>query len=460
VLKSNLSIAFDFLGQNIAASRLSQLKKLLYTNDKLEPIVEWVLLGRKHDRYALRITVSFILFFALILSFYLGCVKAETDVWQIHDVINPSIGQVSWSEEGVIAHAPSWIADGTWYQASMTQSLVGPSDIFVSTYEMFNWTLLQPTAEELYGANFVSVSSFQNRVIDNPSPWLNFSWSIDTNWYGVPLNTTRVIFSFNSTNSTTELWMWFHITHTPEYLVGQGNLENLLTGFDLTPISVGSLSRWELYKDYNEGEQYYNLHFEAPANILSQHSDNYTLTLPVSTNYQGYTFKINQIIDVNMPANTEIKQTFPSSKYSENTATFIIARGDEYPSSYKVISGSPAESLAKIVQNDAIIWFTTPGGWAAFASLLVLSITGLRGRTIWRRNKLYHHLYKSMVTLYDLYSQDLQKFRQEMEAISASIFKMLIEDKITDEQFEKLLKRRDDLLERSTPTTSSDKTQQ
>jgi len=411
-------------------------------------------LGRKHGRYGLRISLLFILFSILIFSFTLGCVKAETDVWQIHDVINPSIGQVSWSEEGVLPQAPSWISDGAWYQASMTQSLVGPNDIFVSTYEMFSWSLLQPTAEELYDANFASFSSFQNRVVANPSPWLNFSWSVDTNWYNVPLNTTRVNFSYDATDSTTELWMWFHITRTPEYLVGQGNLENWLTGFNLTPISVGSLSRWELYKDYNEDEQYYSLHFEAPANILSQHGDYNTLTLPVSANYQGYTFKINQVIDVNMPANTEIKQTFPSSTHSENTATFTIARGDQYPSNYTVISGSPAESLGEILLNDASLWFTTPAGWAALASLLVLSITGLRGRTLWRRNKLYHHLFKTMVTIYDLYSQDLQKFQQEMKNISASIFKMLIDDKITDEQFEKLLKRRDDLLERSNPAAS------
>jgi hypothetical protein len=412
-------------------------------------------LWKKRGYYKLRISVLFILFSILMVLSFSGFAKAETGVWQIHDVINPSMGQVNWSEEGVLAQAPTWIADGTWYQASMTQSLVGPSDIFVSTYEMFNWSLLQPTAETLYGVSFAAFSSFQNKVIENPSPWLNFSWNIDTDWYGVRLNTTRVIFSFNSTDSTAELWTWFHITHTPEYLVGQGNLENWLTGFSLTPISVGSLSRWELYKDYNEGEQYYNLLFEAPSNILSQHGDNYTLNLPVSTNYQGYTFKINQIIDVNMPANTEIKQTFPLSKDSENTATFTIARGNKYPASYIVVSGSPAESLAQIIQNDVSLWFTTPGGWAALASLLVLSITAFRGRIIWQRNKSYHRLYKSMVTLYDLYSKDFEKFQQEMEKISTSVFKMVLDDKITDEQFEKLLKRRDDLLERSNPSKQS-----
>jgi len=45
--------------------------------------------------------------------------------------------------------------------------------------------------------------------------------------------------------------------------------------------------------------------------------------------------------------------------------------------------------------------------------------------------------------------KDPSRFNQEMENISSSIFKMLVEDKITDDQFEKLLKRRDDLTERA-----------
>jgi hypothetical protein len=57
-------------------------------------------------------------------------------------------------------------------------------------------------------------------------------------------------------------------------------------------------------------------------------------------------------------------------------------------------------------------------------------------------------MYKSMVTVYDLYSEDIVRFHQDMERLSASVIKLLIEDKITDEQFEKLLRARDDLLER------------
>jgi hypothetical protein len=53
-----------------------------------------------------------------------------------------------------------------------------------------------------------------------------------------------------------------------------------------------------------------------------------------------------------------------------------------------------------------------------------------------------------MVSIYDMYSKGLLKFHQEMNSISGTIIKMLVEDKINDEQFEKLLKRRDGLTVR------------
>lgn len=261
----------------------------------------------------------------------------------------------------------------------------------------------------------------------------------------------KVSYSFNETDSSAELSTWFHITRIPEYFVGEGKLESWLTGFDLTPVSVGSLKTWELYKDYNKNGQHYNLYFRAPANVLSQHGDNFTFKIGVSSIYQGYTFKIQQAIEVNMPANTEIKETSPSNMTASksNTATFIIVRGDKYPASFTVVSGSPAKSLGQAVWENASIWLFTPGGWAAIVSLTVLTWTALRGRKVWNRNSLYHRLYKSMVTIYDLYSRDLLKFHQEMDSVSRSIIRLLVEDKINDDQFEKLLQRRDDLLKRA-----------
>lgn len=376
---------------------------------------------------------------------------ADEKIWYVHDTINPSLDHVHWSEEGGTRELEPWISDGSWYTASMSQSLVGPNDIFVNIYEQFNWTLVRPIAEAYYGVLFNSFFQFQNEVIQNPGPWLIMSWQIDTRWYGVPLNTTKVVASFNETTQTAEFWTWLHITRVPEYLVGEGILENWLTGFDLTPVSTGSLSLWEVHKDWNKNGTYYNLRFEAPADILIQHGDTYNCSIPVSHNYWGNTFNNQQMIDINMPTNTEAKAASPTDMgiLKGNTATFLIAYGDTYPSLFTATSGPPAKSLSQAVWDNLTLALLSPGGWATIGSLIVLSFTGLRGRRIWQRNKLYHRIYKSMVTVYEMYSKDLVKFHREMDNVSSSSIKMLLDDRITDEQFEKLLKRRDDLIERS-----------
>jgi hypothetical protein len=334
----------------------------------------------------------------------------------------------------------------------MSQSLVGLNDIFVQTFEQFDWSLVRPTAENYYGILFSSFSAFQNWVTQNPSPWLRMSWKIDTQWYGVSLNTTKVVASFNEATQTVELSTWLHITRVPEYLVGEGFLGNWLEGFDLTPVSTGSLDLWEFHEDFSINGTYYNLRFEAPADVLTQHGNIYNCSIPVIHNYWGNTFKnALQMIDINMPANTEAKAASPTdmSVLKGNTATFYIAYGDTYPQLFTATSGLPAKSLSQAVWDNVTLALLSPGGWATIGSLVVLSFTGLRGRRIWQRNKLYHRIYKSMVTVYEMYSKDLVKFHREMDNVSSSSIKMLLDDRITDEQFEKLLKRRDDLIERS-----------
>jgi hypothetical protein len=382
------------------------------------------------------------------------CYCTDDNVWYVSDVIDPSIDQVKWNEIGGISTPASWIADGSWSYASLRESLVGQSDIFVSTYERFDWSKVRSNAEYHYGTTFKSFNDFATAINNNPGPWLILSWQMDTNWYGISLNTTKVEVSFDATNSTVDLSCWFHITRIPEYVVGQKTLDNWLTGFDLTSVSTGRLMLWEVYEDWGPNGIYYNLRFEAPSGMLIQHGDNYTCVIGVASDYKGNSFKINQVVDINMPSETTIKEASPSSMSvlngtESNTASFVINRGDLYPASYTAVSGPSAKSFGQVFQESLSVWFLTPGGWAAIASLLVLSVTGLRGRRIWRRNRLYHRLYKSMVTLYDLYAKDEQRFHTEMDNVAKSIFKTVVEDKITDEQFEKLLKRRDDLLERA-----------
>jgi hypothetical protein len=405
----------------------------------------------KNTGVILSIQFSIIVFLTLMLVIPTPTAHCDfTKVWYVHDVITPSLDEIKWLEEGAIAEPPAWIADGSFYQAHMRQSLVNANDIFVSTYEEFNWTLVRPIAEHYYGVNFNSFQGFENAVTNNPGIWLDASWQLDTQWYGVDRNTTKISASLNQSTQVAELWTWFHITRVPEYVLGEGTLENWLTGFDLTPVSTGSLKLWEFYRDFNKNGTTYSLLFKAPANVLSQHGDNFTFNIGVSSYYHGYTFKTQQVIDINMPATTEIKSASPTdmSISNGNTATFLLFTGDTYPSQFSTTSGPSTKSLGQIALENASLWFLSPGGWAAIGSIIVLSYTGLRGRKIWQRNKLYHHIYKSIVTIYEISSKDPSKFKQEMDNISSSIFKMLVEDKITDDQFEKLLKRKDDLIER------------
>lgn len=405
-----------------------------------------------------RIQFSAIVLLLLVNVSLVGIGNCEDEaVWYVHDVVYPTLDSVRWFEEGLIAAPPEWILSGLWLKASMRQSLVAENDIFVSTYEHINWALMQPYVSDLYEVDFSSFDDFERALESDPGRWLEMSWGVDTDWYGVPPIKTKINTSFSQDASEAELWIWFHITRIPEYLVSEKKVESWLTGFDMTPISIGSLERWEFYEDWNSNGIAYELHFEAPANLLSQQAGNYTFRVGVSSYYQGYTFDIQQAIDVIMPSDTEAKDATPASKcvFTGNMATFVIAQGEVYPESFVVISGPPSKSIGDVFIEAASVWAFTPMGWAALGSIIVLSLTGIRGRTLWKRNKMYHRLYKSMVTLYDLYSKDQARFTEEMNIVSKSIFRMLIQDQITEDQFEKLLKGRDALLESATKQNSS-----
>jgi hypothetical protein len=374
--------------------------------------------------------------------------SASDDVWRIVDVIEPTLDKVKWSEEGVQSMPASWIADGTWDLASMRQSLVSQSDIFVSLYESFHWSMVRSSAEEYYDMQFNSISAFATVVQANANPWLTLAWQMDTQWYGISQNTTKVSVSFTEASDTVYLSIWFHITRVPEYLSGD-KLTNWLTGFDLTPISVGNMQLWELYEDWSDSGTAYRLQFEAPASVLEQHGENYTCTLAVDASVVGNAYKVDQVIDIEMPAQTVVKEFSPSSlsvSEGNNVGSFVLVHGNYYPTDF-IVTSSPPEKNA--LMDVVAAWSTTPAGWAAIASLLVLSFTALRGRRIYGRSRMYHRLYHSMVTLYDLYNRDYNRFNTEMENTSKTVFKMMVDDKISDEQFEKLLKRRDDLLERA-----------
>ena len=150
-----------------------------------------------------------ILLLMLMLPFLRSaCFGAEEKAWYVHDIIEPSLDEVKWFEEGGIEEPPAFISDGSWYAASMRQSLVAQSDIFVETYEYFNWTKVKDIADYYYGVTFNSFDDFANFASTYPGQWLYLSWQIDTEWYGVSPNSTKVKYSYDETSSDAELWTW------------------------------------------------------------------------------------------------------------------------------------------------------------------------------------------------------------------------------------------------------------
>jgi len=372
--------------------------------------------------------------------------KADEQVWHVLDVINPTLDSVEWTENANYSKPPKWIASGQWYEAHSRQTLVGPDDIFVSLSEDINWTAINKDLQ------YSSFDEFENDIVSNPSWWLRASWGLDVNWLGIPLNRTRVITDFNAAISRANVQIWCHITHIPEYILGEKRLENFsLTGFDLTALSVGSLEALHWSEDYTANGTSYSIYFKAPANILSQYKDTYSLVLAVSPSYQGLTYDVEQEIQISMPSNTEVRSASPTnmSTFSGNVATFAIHHGYRYPESFSVTSVPPIKDVTQSFLESAAHWLTEPSTWVAFATLTVLFYTAFSGKRIWSRRKTYYRLYRSMVNVYEHYALNFAQFYQEIENLSKSVTKYFIEGKITDDQFDKLLTRRDDLIERA-----------
>ncbi len=399
-----------------------------------------------------KLFVIFLLFFLVGFPFF-SCtiITAQEDSgtpsWQVVDFISPTMENVEWIEKGNYSVPPTWISDGRWYEAHMRQSLVGSSSIFASLSESLNWTAVN----EGFSEPFSSFDEFASQLTEDPSWWLKYSWAIDTKWHGVPLNSTIVRTEYDPETSKAEIFIWCRITNIPEYILGENRLETLLTGFDLTPVFIGKLETLQWYSDYTADGRSYYIYFKAPSNLMEQNKDTYSVTFDISPLYQGKTYDVEQKIQVSMPPNTEILNTIPSvmSTRTANIATFTIHRGNQYPAAFSVTSAPPIKDTAQVFLENAVRWITEPSAWLAIVSLAVIGYTAFRGGQLWNRRKTYYRLYRSMVSIYEHYAPDYAKFQGEIDNLSASFLKCFIDDKITDEQFERLLHARDNLTDKA-----------
>jgi len=281
---------------------------------------------------------------------------------------------------------------------------------------------------------------------------MEYSWQVDTNWLDIHSDEIKTSIFFNPDTSIVRINIWTHVTNFPAYLAQtRRRLSPLLTAIDWKAIYLGKLETLQWDENYRAADTSYNIFLKAPANLLVESDDTYSFSLDVQPIYVGQVCDCEREISVLMPSDTEIKNTSPSniSTNLANKASFFFHENDRYPESFQVTSGPPIKDFVQIFVESAGRWITDPSAWLAFGTLAAALYTAFRGKQLWSRRRTYYRLYRSMVSLFDHYSDDFSKFDQEMENLSKSITGYFIEGKINDDQFDKLLTRRDDLIDRA-----------
>jgi hypothetical protein len=408
--------------------------------------------------------LSFGLLFLVLFSFRAIRSISYDSGWATYDIITPTIGYIEWIEEGESFQSPSWIADGRWNQAHSRQILVkSENHIFASFHEEINWDAVNAAFESEGWRHYDSFEEFKGELITNPKWWLEYSWGLNADWLDIPSDTINVGVEYDTSSGSILISITCYITNIPAYFIavekptgfgigGQKLPTPLFGGLDLTGIYIGDFEALQWVEDHTSEHQYYRIFFKAPASILTQSQDTYSISFYVSNLIAGQSQDLFRTINIVMPPDTEISETLPSGGYAvstDNTVRFEVMPGEEYPDYFSVTSGPPVQEFTEFLMESIGTWITSPEAWLAVISIAAVSYGAFSGIRLWNKRKTYYRLYRSMVSIYDRYSQDKAKLNQEIKKLTDSITKYFIEDQINDDQFDKLLSRCDDLLERA-----------
>ena len=368
--------------------------------------------------------------------------------WCLYDAITPTLDTVIWREEGF--HEPSSrLMDGRWYERHCDHFLVH-SDYSISAFffERFNWTAVNAMfSSEVIGPQYTSFVSFYNQTRANPAWWLEYSWQLNIEGMGISEDTTLVTMEYNDTTAEAHVRIILKITNVPGYFLGYlQSFKPILYGFDVSEIYLGQLHdlRWSMNETPEQTS--YKLHFEVGARLMEQRGDTYSFHLW----FYPQDCSVNRSLSIMMPVNTEIYDVTPStrSSHSDNVAFLELMLGDDCPEAVTVLSGPPIKEFTEILTENMARWLTEPEIWAAIGGMIILGYGTWTGRQMWSRRKTYYRLYRSMVRVFDNYADDPSKFHNEIADLSKSITEYFIDGRINDEQFDTLLTRRDDLVNR------------
>jgi hypothetical protein len=398
-------------------------------------------------------TASYSAFIGKTQATALSSQTTDDGVWQIFDALEPSLEKIDWFEEGLLNTTPTRTSDGRWSEANCNFIFANSGYVFASFTEIFNWTAVNASlGNDNAHPTYSSFQQFRSDVITNLRWWMEYSWGIDISGLGISSDKTIVELETEHNESIAHARISFQITNIPGFFLGYvQNHEPLLEGFDLVEVSIGNVEDFQLIEGFTMHNAFYRFYLKAPYRPFSKSEDTYTFSLWLNPQFANQPCPSRRIIQVAMPSDTEVKQTFPAelSTKDMNYARFTLNESSRYPAEFSVVSGPQTKDLSQILFENAESWVMDPKMWVVFGSLIALFYTALRGNQLWTRRKTYYRLYRSLVTAFDRYSHDPARFKQEMEALSKLTTTYFIEDRITDDHFDKLLTRRDDLLARA-----------
>jgi len=370
-------------------------------------------------------------------------------VWQINDTIKLTPGWVEWSREAHNAQPSQWIEQGFSFEDHARECLINPEDLFLELVEIFNWTKASVRLPAVNDTKWDpgDWADFQEYIAENPAYWLSWNWGLDSLRYGISENSTFI--SAELEEGIASVIVWCHVTRVAEFLIARqvGDPCYLLAFgvgeiFDLRSISLGKLETYEYSRDFASTGMSIHIHFSAPSEILRKKGELHTATISINAFEQGELSKYDRNIIIEMPSTTEVTEATPSniSKIGNNIAIFTIQQDKLLPDSFTVKSRPREETVLDMISS--------PEGIGGMLGGLAVVSSAMKGVSMFRRRRRYNRLMKLSVKLYHEYRSNQDDLEREMSNLTESIFAAFIDGKLTDEQLEKLLHRRDDLMAR------------
>lgn len=381
-------------------------------------------------------------------------VPSTDQVWTISDDIIPTPNGVEWRESGELQGTVARVADEGWWSISCSFYLIQSEYIFASFEETFDWDTVNATWHNEWGKSFPSPEEIESKLRTDPMWWLQSTWQLDTEWLGITPDATRAMTKVVSGTSKMGVRVWCRITNIPGFFLlstqaDTRRLAPLLAGFDISGLMLGSFETLQWTEHYDKDFTKYTVSFKTAANVLTRSNDIYTFALGTKTD-QINDFEQARTLRVSMPAETYVRNSSAPhlTTYNNNVATFQLHGVDAYPNSLWVLSGPLLQDFPQVFLDNARQWVLDPTRWLAFGSLIVLAYTAVQGKRLLSRQKTYSRLSRRMVTAYHQYTTEPTKFTQEMDAILTSVAASFIDEKINEDQFDKLVSRHDDLTQR------------